>query len=110
MHCELVGSLLPNYLDEDLTEELAQQVQAHLVRCRRCAWEVESIRQSVAALRESSEAASPSAEFRARLLGELLRDHRAAAARRPGVLPSRERGASGSVYVLDSGEEEKSHA
>jgi len=110
MDCELIGSLLPNYLDNDLTEELAEQVQAHLIWCRRCAWEVESLQQSVSALRQSSETAQPAAEFRARLLADLLRDHRAAAARRPGALPGKTATPRAPVYVLDSGEEEKSHA
>ncbi len=106
MDCELVGSLLPNYLDDDLTEELAEQVQAHLIRCRRCAWEVESIRQSVAALRESSQTAQPAAEFRARLLADLIRDHRAGTARRPESPPAHEAMARAPVYVLDSNGEE----
>lgn len=104
MDCELVGNLLPNYLDGDLTEELAERVQAHLVACRRCAWEVESIRQSVAALRQSFQAAQPASEFRARLLTDLLRDHRAAAARRPDS-PAREAPTRAPIYVLDSNEE-----
>ena len=83
MDCALVMDLLPNLLDDELTEELSEQVQAHLIGCRRCAWEVESLRQSAAALRTSSAHLQPSAEFRERLLDELLRDHRAAAARRP---------------------------
>jgi anti-sigma factor RsiW len=110
MDCELVGSLLPNYLDDDLTEELAQQVQAHLIRCRRCAWEVESIRQSVAALRQSSQTLQPAPEFRARLLADLIRDHRAGTARRPGVASDRAAATRTPIYVLDNGEVEKSHA
>ena len=39
MDCALVRELLPNYLEEELTEELGQQVQAHLIQCRQCAWE-----------------------------------------------------------------------
>jgi anti-sigma factor RsiW len=83
MDCQLFEKLLPNYLDEELTEELAGQVQAHLIQCGRCAWEVESIRQTLSALQQASASAAPSAEFRKRLLEELLRDHRAATAKRP---------------------------
>jgi anti-sigma factor RsiW len=106
MDCELIGNLLPNYLDGDLTEELSEKVQAHLIRCNRCAWEVESIQQSVSALHHSAKTAHPAAEFRARLLAELLRDHRAALARRPAGPSARRSAAREPVYVLDSNGEE----
>jgi anti-sigma factor RsiW len=104
MDCALVESLLPNFLDEELMEELAQQVQAHLIRCRRCAWEAESIRQSIAALRESAAAKRPGEEARERLWAGVRREHRAAmAARRMGSWQGRPRPAP--VYVLDAEEE-----
>lgn len=81
--CTLAAALLPNYLDDELTEELAEQVQAHLIGCRQCAWEVESLRQATAALQATAAEAEPSAALRERLLGRLLRDHRAAQAGRP---------------------------
>ncbi len=105
MDCTLAASLLPNFLDEELTEELAQHVQAHLIRCRRCAWEAESIRQSIAALRTSAVANRPGEEVRERLWAEALREHRAAmAARRAESLrsgPARR----APVYVLDAEEQ-----
>jgi anti-sigma factor RsiW len=103
----MVESLLPNYLDDELAEELAQQVQVHLIACRSCAWEVESIRQTLLALRQSCVGGRPSAEFCDRLLGELLRDHRAAAARQPqrvGAPPPAHAG--GPPFVFKLGEEE----
>jgi septal ring factor EnvC (AmiA/AmiB activator) len=105
MDCALVESLLPNFLDEELTEELAQQVQAHLIRCRQCAWEAESIRQSIAALREATAANRPRDEARERLWAEVQREHRAAmAARRAGSAPGRPPRPA-PVYVLDAEEE-----
>jgi anti-sigma factor RsiW len=83
MNCKLVESLLPNYLDDELSEELSEQVRAHLIRCRECAWEVESIRQSLEALKQASRAEEPSADFRERLLSQLIRDHRTAMAGKP---------------------------
>ena len=108
MDCTLAESLLPNFLDDELTEELAQQVQAHLIQCRRCAWEVESIRQSLAALREAAAANRPTEETRQRLWAEVLREHRAAMAARPGQAQSMPRRAP--VYVLEEeDDEQRSH-
>jgi len=107
MDCQLFESLLPNYLDEELTEELAAQAQAHLIRCRRCAWEVESITHTLSALQQPSAGAAPSAEFRRRLLRDLLRDHRAALTRQPGPLSARagEQARVTPAFVLDLTEE-----
>jgi anti-sigma factor RsiW len=107
MDCTLVESLLPNFLDEELTEELAEQVQAHLIRCRRCAWEAESIRQSIAALREAAAANRPSEEARERLWAEVRREHRAAmATRRAESAPGRPPRPA-PVYVLDAEEDDE---
>ena len=81
--CALAAALLPNYLDDELTEELAEQVQAHLIGCRQCAWEVESLRQATAALQASAAEAEPSATLRECLIRRLLQDHRAAQSNRP---------------------------
>ncbi len=105
MDCTLVESLLPNFLDEELTEELAQQVRAHLIRCRRCAWEAESIRQSIAALRASAAANRPSEEARERLWAEVLREHRAAMAARRAESVRSAPARRSPVYVLDAEEE-----
>lgn len=104
MDCALVAELLPNYLEDELTEELSQQVQAHLICCRRCAWQVESLRQTAAALRQSLEGARPRAEFRARLQDELLREHRLALAKQPEKA-ARRTPEGGPVFVLDLEEE-----
>jgi anti-sigma factor RsiW len=82
MECGLAMDLLASYLDDELTEEAAQQVQAHLIGCRRCAWEAESIRQAAAALWQSAASDTPGEQFREGLLEEVLREHRLAGARR----------------------------
>lgn len=107
MDCALVLELLPNFLDDELTEELSQRVQAHLIRCRRCAWEVESLRQSAAALRESAAHLRPSAEFCQRLLDDLLRDHRAAAARRPHRTPPLWQQEPRRIFVLEETDDQE---
>lgn len=100
MDCTLVRGLLPNHLEDELAEEVQREVEAHVIRCRACAWEVESIRRTVGALRRSVAPGGPRPGFRERLLGQLLRDHRAAAARRPQGW-----GAEPPVFVLDLNQE-----
>jgi anti-sigma factor RsiW len=82
MDCKLAENLLQDYLDNELTEELREQVRRHVMRCRQCAWEIQSIAEMLQALRESVPA-QVSPDFRDRLLTHLLRDHHAAVARRP---------------------------
>jgi len=82
MDCKLAENLLQDYLDDELTEELREQVRRHVMRCRQCAWEVESIAETLRALRESAPT-QVSPDFRERLLTHLLGDHRAAVAERP---------------------------
>jgi anti-sigma factor RsiW len=82
MNCKSVENLLQDYLDNELTEELREQVRRHVMRCRQCAWEIQSIAEMLQALRESV-AARVSPDFRERLLVSLLGDHRAAVVRRP---------------------------
>lgn len=111
MDCKLADDLLQDYLDDELTEELRGQVRAHLIRCRRCAWEVESIRQALSALRESALPAAADPDFRDRLLMHLLRDHRAAVAGqayiRGAALSSRQQE---EVFVLELASEEGADA
>ncbi|MFB3882540.1 MAG: anti-sigma factor [Armatimonadota bacterium] len=88
MDCELAQSLIGDYLDEELSEELRDRVRRHLVQCRQCAWEAESIRETLSALRASSLPTEPTPEFRERLLMHLLKDHRAAVAGGPRLYGS----------------------
>ena len=88
MDCKLAESLMGDHLDEELSEELRDQVGRHLIQCRQCAWEVESLRETLSALRASALPAEPTPEFRERLLRHLLREHRAAVASGPGLYGS----------------------
>jgi anti-sigma factor RsiW len=107
MDCQLLERLLPNYLDDELTEEMAQDIQAHLVGCRHCAWEVESIRQAVSVLRRAVADPECRAQFREKLLAELIRDHRVATARQPYQMGTRQSGRPAKpVFVLDPMTEE----
>jgi anti-sigma factor RsiW len=106
MDCELINKLLPNYLDDELTEELAQRINAHLIQCKSCAWEVESIRQAVLALQQSSLSAQPSAQFRAKLLNNLIRENRAAAAKQPQKVGQPRKTEPTPMFVLDLDKEE----
>jgi anti-sigma factor RsiW len=111
MDCKLADNLLQDYLDDELTEELRDQVRAHLIRCRRCAWEVESIRQALSALRESALPAAAGEDLRDRLLLHLLRDHRAAVAGQPyipGIGPFGRQ--QEEPFVLELASEEGGHA
>jgi anti-sigma factor RsiW len=87
MDCKLIENLLGDYLDQELNEELKDQVSRHLLQCPRCAWELHSLRETLAALRASTLASQPGAGFRERLLARFLRDHRAAIAAALGPLP-----------------------
>jgi anti-sigma factor RsiW len=76
MDCELVQTVLPGYIDDDLTEEAAQLVKKHLSDCPRCAQEVRNIRRAADALRLSIAPTRPCEQFRERLLSRLLTAHR----------------------------------
>lgn len=111
MDCQLAESLLGGYLDNELNLELEDRLRRHLIRCRRCAWEVESIREVLLALRQFKAPAGPSADLRDRVLNHLLRDHRAAVGGRPGWLsPTRSLGAPGTPFVLELTSEEEPDA
>jgi len=111
MDCELAANLLGDYLDDELTLELRDEVGRHLLLCQHCAWEVQSIRETLHAFRQGAAAAAPSAGFRDRLLSRLLRDHRAAVGGRPGWLsPTRSLGAPGTPFVLELTSEEEPDA
>jgi anti-sigma factor RsiW len=77
MKCSEIKDLLGNYLDDELTQEMRNRVNRHLVRCRDCAWEVKSIEEAVAALRAASPDDRPAPEFRERLLEAALAKQRA---------------------------------
>jgi anti-sigma factor RsiW len=51
MTCRDVRALLDSYLDEELTAEMRDRVDRHLLRCAGCAQECSSLERSVRVLR-----------------------------------------------------------
>ena len=72
MTCEELKGLLDLYLDGELPEESVRQVDRHLMRCQSCAYEVRTLEQTRAMLRESVETAEASPGFRERATARLL--------------------------------------
>jgi anti-sigma factor RsiW len=79
MNCELVASLLSDYIDDELNEELREQVSRHLLVCRDCAWEVQSVKETLTALQASASTEWLSEGFRRKLLARLIEEQRSAA-------------------------------
>jgi anti-sigma factor RsiW len=72
MRCEEMRSLLDLYLDGELPEEAARKLDRHLLRCPACTYEVRTLEQTRAMLREAIEPARPTPGFRERTLARLL--------------------------------------
>jgi len=85
MKCSEIKDLLGNYLDDELTQEMRNRVNRHLVRCRDCAWEVKSLEEAIGALRATAPDDRPTAEFRERLLEAALAEQRSYRASAPYV-------------------------
>lgn len=72
MRCDAARELLDLYLDEELSEETARQVERHLLRCRECAFEATGLEQTRRLLREATSHEEISPGFRERTLARLL--------------------------------------
>jgi anti-sigma factor RsiW len=72
MRCEELRSLLDLYLDGELPEEAAQKLDRHLLRCPACTYEVRTLEQTRAMLREAVEPTVTAPGFRERALARLL--------------------------------------
>jgi len=53
MNCEDVGQLMSNLLDKELTEEMAERVNQHLLACPDCIWQLHSLKEAIRLLRAS---------------------------------------------------------
>lgn len=71
MRCDVARELLDLYVDEELPEETAVQVERHLLRCPECAFDVSSLERTRALLRESETPEECSPSFRERALARL---------------------------------------
>jgi anti-sigma factor RsiW len=72
MRCDELSGLLDLYLDGELPEETARRVDRHLLRCPACTYEVRTLEQTRAMLREAIPPAETSPGFRERATARLL--------------------------------------
>ena len=75
MNCAEVEDLLGPYVDEDLAVEVRSRVEAHLLTCRACAWEAQSLTITRSRLREGLGEITASDAFRSRALSRILVDN-----------------------------------
>jgi len=72
MSCHQVGQVLQTYLDDELDEDAARKVVAHLEDCRRCGLEVEIYEALLASLRRDPAGLADEPVHRLRVFGERL--------------------------------------
>ena len=75
MTCEEIGDLIGPYVDDDLPLATRRRVEAHLLGCRDCAAEAETLRITRARLRAEAGEVVASDAFRARALARLAADN-----------------------------------
>lgn len=73
--CDAIRDLIGPYADGDLPSEARARVEAHLLRCRDCAWEAQTLTITREALREDDHPTVASDALRARLLRRLYQDN-----------------------------------
>ena len=75
MTCAAALDLLGPYVDDDLPTESRRRVEAHLLTCRDCAWEAQTLRLTRERLRDGIGEVVASDAFRARTLARLHADN-----------------------------------
>jgi anti-sigma factor RsiW len=75
MTCEDISGLINSYVENDLSEETAHRIEAHLLTCRDCAWETETLRIVHRRLLSERHETIASDAFRARVLIRLRTDN-----------------------------------
>ena len=76
--CEEVLNQLSEYVDEEARAELCRQIEEHLVRCRGCKIEVDTVRKTIMIYRSDGPAETPvhvSAALQSALAHEYRRSH-----------------------------------
>lgn len=73
--CEQTQEWIGPYLEGDVSLEIRQRVERHLLQCAECAWEVQSQRMVRDRLRETREETTASDAFRSRVLMRLRQDN-----------------------------------
>jgi anti-sigma factor RsiW len=72
MRCDELQGLLDLYLDGELPEETVRKLDRHLLRCPACAYEMRTLEQTRAMLRDAVPPEEPSPGFRERATARLL--------------------------------------
>jgi anti-sigma factor RsiW len=72
LSCHQVGKVLQSYLDDELDDDTARKVAAHLEDCRRCGLEVETYEALKASLQRGSAGLVDEPVTRLREFGERL--------------------------------------
>jgi anti-sigma factor RsiW len=72
MRCDELQGLFDLYLDADLSEETAQKLTRHLMRCAACAYEMRTLEQTRAMVRDAIPQAEATPGFRERAAAHLL--------------------------------------
>lgn len=70
--CREVGKVLQSYLDDDVEDDFAAKISAHLEACKHCGLEVETYRRIKASLAARMPAVDPAALERLRRFGDEL--------------------------------------
>ncbi len=73
--CEQCDELIGSYIDNDLPGEAHRRVENHLLLCRDCAWEVQTLRITHERLRAGIGEVVASDAFRAHALSRLRADN-----------------------------------
>src|SRR5262245_14893706 len=75
MTCDEAADLIGPYVDDDLPQITRGRVEEHLLGCRDCAWEAQTLRITRDRLREGIAEVVASDAFRARVLARLRYDN-----------------------------------
>ena len=74
MNCRDVQSLAGNYLDRELTDELADRIQRHLLRCSACREDLDTQQRALEVLAATHQSPSPGEPFILSALATLGRE------------------------------------
>ena len=75
MTCEEAADLIGPYVDDDLPEGTRRRLEVHLLSCRECAWDAQTLRITRDRLRADAPDVVASDALRARTLARLLADN-----------------------------------
>lgn len=72
VNCREVGRVLQSYLDNDVEEDFAEKIAAHLEACKDCGLEVETYQRIKSSLASKMPEVDPAAIERLRAFGDSL--------------------------------------